>query len=118
MKPIFIFVAHGSKKNLANDEFLRLEKPLFKLIQDKYEKVVCCFLEAAQPSFQKTLNDWAVQQKSIVVFPYFLSQGNHVIKDIPNIIEECQTKWKSTTITLLNCLGSHQHLLEFIAKQL
>lgn len=46
------------------------------------------FLEIADPLFEARLEVLKTQQKSLLIFPFFLSQSGHATEDIPKILGE------------------------------
>ncbi|NRA24779.1 MAG: CbiX/SirB N-terminal domain-containing protein [Oleispira sp.] len=65
------------------------------------------FLEFASPSISDVVNRCFTQGvKEIVVLPYFLSAGNHVVKDIPHEINKVMNIWPDRRITTLPYIGA------------
>ena len=83
MKQLLI-VAHGSRREQSNNEVRVLAEKVaadFPLLSDH---VLVAFLEFASRSISAAVDIcFARGVKELIVFPYFLSTGNHVVKDIP-----------------------------------
>jgi len=83
-----LLVAHGSRKEIANQEVRDLAARIEKHSVSDFETVVPAFLEFAQPDIGAGV-DYCVKlgAKKITVVPYFLSAGAHVIRDVPGQLE-------------------------------
>ena len=51
----------------------------------------------------------------MIVLPYFLSAGNHVVRDIPEEIGKVLVKWPDKKITLLPHIGAIDSMVGTIA---
>jgi sirohydrochlorin ferrochelatase len=83
-----LLIAHGSRRQSANDEINRLGERVAALANNDFDGVVTAFLEMAEPDIhQGVARCVELGASHIVVVPYFLAGGNHVSKDIPAEIE-------------------------------
>jgi sirohydrochlorin ferrochelatase len=83
-----LLIAHGSRRQSANDEIIHLAERVAALENNDFDGVVTAFLEMADPNIHEGVARCVEQGAShIVVVPYFLAGGNHVSKDIPAEIE-------------------------------
>jgi sirohydrochlorin ferrochelatase len=84
MRRGLVVVAHGSRRASSNDEVRRVAAQLAEQAGAQYEMVLAAFLELAEPlipdGIQQCL-DAGIEE--VVVLPYFLSAGRHVVEDIP-----------------------------------
>ena len=115
-----IIVAHGSRKNISNEEVKALGQQLKSLVGNKYSAVQTSFLEFASPTFEESIYH-SIQKDidEIVILPYFLAAGKHVTHDIPEIVEKIKTMYPNIEISLKQHLGSSPamvHLLSDLAK--
>ena len=73
-------------------------------------------MEFASPSIENTLvelfNDNVTE---VIVLPYFLSAGNHVVRDIPEEINKVLAQWPNKKITLLPHIGTLDSMVGSIA---
>lgn len=100
-----ILVAHGSRREASNDEVRELAGQLARL-SDNYDQVSPGFLELAQPSIPDAIQAAAGNGATrIVVLPYFLSAGRHVVKDIPAEVEKARAALPGVDIHILPYLG-------------
>lgn len=79
-----LLVAHGSRRDTSNDEVRKLTERLRIRAADQFGQVECAFLELAQPSIPEGIRKCALEGAGeVVIVPYFLSAGRHVLEDIP-----------------------------------
>jgi len=115
-----ILIAHGSRHSKANDEIHLLTKTLSQLSAlQHFSKINHAFLEFASPTIEETAQQQISQQcTDITFFPYFLSRGQHVSADIPNIINTLKITYPSLTLTLYPPLGVSDKIPQLIADLL
>jgi len=102
-----IIVAHGSRKASSNEEVKALGEKVKSLQDRRYSLVMTAFLEFATPSLEESILscvDKGVNE--IVILPYFLASGNHVTRDIPEVVQKIQESHPQVKITLKEHLGS------------
>ena len=102
-----LLIAHGSRRQASNEEVKTLTEVLAKSPENDGKIVECAFLELADPSI--TLGFSACVQQGatcVVVVPYFLSAGRHVIVDIPAELSEAQNMYPQVEIKIAPYLGS------------
>ncbi|WGS86544.1 CbiX/SirB N-terminal domain-containing protein [Methylomonas sp. UP202] len=105
MNTHLLLVAHGSRREQANDEIRRLADTL--AIGSRYAGVACAFLEIAEPSISDGLRrQIAAGARRIVVLPYFLAAGRHVGIDIPEQVEGMRCQAPEVEILIAEHLGS------------
>ncbi len=54
--------------------------------------------------------------RKVVVLPYFLSAGNHVVMDIPQEIEKVLCHWPDKKITVLPHIGAFDAMVSVIVE--
>jgi len=116
MKTMLV-VAHGSRRAESNDEVRALALQLHAQARE-FDVVSCAFLELAEPSIPDGLrNAIAAGACEVVVVPYFLSAGRHVVTDIPNEVDVVRAEHPHITITLAPYLGAAPELADLLLKQ-
>lgn len=102
-----ILIAHGSRRAQSNDEVRRLTECLRLRAADRYDRVDCAFLELAEPSIPDSI-DAAVAAGSdtVVVLPYFLASGRHVVEDIPGFVEQKRAQYPRVRFVQTEILGA------------
>ena len=114
MKSLLV-VAHGSRRAESNEEVRTLTLELAGRSGEAFMQVECAFLELAEPSIPDGLRAAiAAGATDIIVLPYFLSAGRHVITDIPAEVEKVRAESPAVTITITPYLGSAPALGELL----
>jgi sirohydrochlorin ferrochelatase len=116
VKKGLVFVAHGSRNSISNQHIACLANAVKANIQEKYTYLNYGFLESAEPSISDAINQQIqIGMYEIVIFPYFLSNGNHVSQDIPAIIHVFQKKHPSIIFTILPVFGNYLGMASLIS---
>ncbi|MCY4045866.1 MAG: CbiX/SirB N-terminal domain-containing protein [Cellvibrionales bacterium] len=118
-----ILVAHGSRRNNANNEVLTLTHQLQQHIdQTPYDQIVCGFVELASPSVidacRQLINDANTPSITVDLMPYFLSSGNHVEKDIPALVQTISQMPSVNACQQLDYIGKEQALFSFLLARM
>jgi sirohydrochlorin ferrochelatase len=117
MMRALLVVAHGSRRTASNDEVRQLTDELRAVAGDEYAQVDCAFLELAQPSIPEGINCCiAGGATEVVILPYFLSAGRHVVKDIPEIVAGSQAQHPAVTLRIAPYLGRAPSLVESLLE--
>ena len=117
MKSLLI-VAHGSRREDSNNEVRLLADTIQKTVSEQAELVKAAFLELAEPSIpdgiQQCIDAGATE---VLVYPYFLTRGRHVVTDIPNEVAIKVKEHPHVNILILPHLGAMTGIPELILKQ-
>ena len=110
-----LLVAHGSRRKQSNDEVVLLAEKLKKNCSEQYNIIHAGFLELAEilipDGIKKCADDGAT---SIIVLPYFLNSGRHVVEDIPNIVEESRPDYPDVDIKVAQHLGASELMMDLL----
>jgi sirohydrochlorin ferrochelatase len=110
-----LLIAHGSRRKQSNDEVVILADRLKLNCSEQYKIIHAGFLELAETlipdGIKKCVDDGAT---SIVVLPYFLNSGRHVIEDIPNIVNETKPHYPNINIKIAPHLGASNLMMELL----
>lgn len=110
-----LIIAHGSRRAASNDEVLQLAARVRVRPGLAFDTVAAGFLELAEPTVATALQTCIeLGAREVVVFPYFLAAGRHVVSDIPAQIAPVQTRYPDVNITVLPHLGAATALPEVI----
>jgi len=113
-----LFVAHGSRKETSNDEIRQLTKSISNN-DASFDLIDCAFLELAEPdilsSGQNLIDRGAT---SILVFPYFLVAGRHVVTDVPQDVEKIRKQNPDIDITIAPYFGAADAIVDQVLLQL
>ncbi|NKB76557.1 MAG: cobalamin biosynthesis protein CbiX [Gammaproteobacteria bacterium] len=122
-----IIIAHGSRREEANDEIKQLARYLAENDQSDFDYITHSFLEMGQPDIPKTVNeviqsnaaaDGATSATQIVILPYFLAAGAHVARDIPGIIEDLKVIHPTVTFSIMPHIGSTEGMKRLLSMQI
>ncbi|UPT78411.1 CbiX/SirB N-terminal domain-containing protein [Sulfurovum sp. XGS-02] len=111
-----IIIAHGSRKDSSNEEVKALGEKV-KYLQDKhYAFVMTAFLEFSDPSLEESMLSCIDKgANEIVILPYFLASGNHVTRDIPEVVQNMQASYPQVKITLKEHVGSSPGMVDLLS---
>jgi sirohydrochlorin ferrochelatase len=110
-----LLVAHGSRRKQSNDEVVQLAVTLKNSCSEQYAIIHAGFLELAEPlipdGIKLCVDDGAT---SIIVLPYFLNSGRHVIEDIPSIVKDTRQAYPSVEINIAPHLGASPLMIDLL----
>jgi sirohydrochlorin ferrochelatase len=111
-----IIVAHGSRKTSSNEEVMALGEQVDSLLGEHYAFVMSAFLEFATPSLEESILSCVEKgTNEIVILPYFLASGNHVTRDIPEVVEKIQASHSKVKMVLKEHIGSASGMVTLLA---
>jgi precorrin-8X/cobalt-precorrin-8 methylmutase len=117
---IIIIAAHGSpSKEAGNVEDIaeRLHRMIHPQCYNACVRVA--YLQFNKPTIadaiKKAVKDSA---EKIIVHPFFLSSGIHVIKSIPAIINEAKASYPDVKFLYTEPLGFHDKLAEVVLERI
>ncbi len=112
-----LLIAHGSRKQAANEEICRLAQQVAALGGDDYGAVVAAFLELAEPSIQQGVERCAeLGATEIVAVPYFLAAGRHVAQDIPGELACARAGHPELSIELSQYVGDNEAMPDLVLR--
>ena len=110
-----LLIAHGSRRKQSNDEVVMLAEKIKHNCSEKYAIVHAGFLEIAETlipdGIKKCVDDGAT---SIIVLPYFLNSGRHVIEDIPSIVNDTLPLYPNVEIKIAPHLGASNQIMDLL----
>ena len=110
-----LLIAHGSRRQQSNEEVIKLAEKLNDNSRAQYSIIHAGFLELAAPlipdGIKKCVDEGAT---SIVILPYFLNSGRHVIEDIPNIVTNAQNDYPDIEIKIAAHLGASDMMMDLL----
>jgi len=114
---VLLLIAHGSRKQAANDEICRLAQQVEALAGNDYAAVVAAFLECAEPSIQQGVERCVeLGASEIVAVPYFLAAGKHVAHDIPGELAGARTAYPELSIELSQYVGHNEAMPDLVLR--
>lgn len=116
MKSLLV-VAHGSRREESNNEVRDLVKKVASMDHDFHE-VKPAFLELAEPLIPDGIRAAIANGATkVVVLPYFLSAGRHVVEDIPTDVKIVQDDHPNIQITIAPYLGAAIDIPQILLNQ-
>lgn len=110
-----LLIAHGSQRKESNDEVFVLAGKLRKNRSHNYAIVNAAFLEVADVLIPEGIRQCVHEGASaIVVLPYFLNSGKHVVEDIPAIVNSCKGLYPGIKISTAPHIGASPLMLDII----
>lgn len=114
MKSILL-IAHGSRRSDSNEEIRQLAETLRNRIDDDRISVSCAFLEQTRPSIPEAIDECVRNgARSILILPYFLSAGQHVSTDIPELIHHKTLQYPGISFLIRPHIGSAEAMADLL----
>ncbi len=103
---VLIIAAHGSRKKESNLEVEKLTRRLEEKLNSRFDRVVHAFLQIAEPLLEAVLQDQvALGASRVVIFPFFIGSGSHILEDIPNLVTAAVKAHPNVEFKLTRQLG-------------
>ena len=117
MKTGIILISHGSKLNSGNDGLFKVADMLRAM--NRWDVVEAAFLQLAEPGFPEVVKQTVGSGVDrIVVVPLLLFKGNHVFKDIPEMLEDEKTKYPQVEFIYANNIGADERIALIAADRI
>lgn len=111
-----ILLGHGSRVPDAGRDMEQVARGLQK--KYGYPMVEICFMSRLGPHFpevlEKCVNEGA---ESVVVIPYFLHMGLHILLDIPEMLQEHALRYPNVKLTFGRGFGFDDLLVDIIHRR-
>lgn len=112
-----LLVAHGSRREASNDEVRQLATKMNTTRHD-FDMVDSAFLELAEPLIPDGIRRAITKgANEIVVLPYFLSAGRHVVTDVPAEVDSVRPEFPDVKITMAPYLGIAESIPSILLDQ-
>ncbi len=104
-----IVLAHGSKVRTGNEGLFKIVEMLRAM--GKWDMVEAGFLQLAKPGLTEVVEDLIGRgAKRVVVMPLLLFSGNHVLKDIPEEIDNERKKFPEVEFCYAKNIGADERI--------
>lgn len=112
-----ILLGHGSRVQDAGEDLKKVACQLKE--KYKYSIVEICFMSRWGPHFSAVL-DKCIQQKAskILVIPYFLLKGLHMVLDIPEMLQKKAREYPEVKIIMGKHLGFDESIVDLVFKRI
>ncbi|MBU1168819.1 MAG: CbiX/SirB N-terminal domain-containing protein [Proteobacteria bacterium] len=118
MKALLI-LAHGSRKKESNDEVYQLAKSLDDLDDSGFDFVLCAFNQFSSPSAEDQIQVlFEKGVKKIIVLPYFIAAGSHVLTDIPELVRKAKENYPEVLFQVSPHFGAFKGVKNLILSEL
>ena len=117
MKTAILMMAHGSRITEANDA----AREVAAMVQEMtgFEIFEVSFRELHDPNIQSGIDACVAKgAQRILLMPYFLFMGAHVLHDLPEEIEEAQKRYPGLIMEMGGHLGAHRKLAEIESERI
>ncbi|MCP3875247.1 MAG: cobalamin biosynthesis protein CbiX [Desulfobacteraceae bacterium] len=113
-----IIAAHGSRKKESNLEIASLTQNVSKKIKETFDRVDHAFLQFADPLLENKIDELVKKGViEIVIFPFFIGSGSHILVDIPEMIKRSQLAYDHVEFKVTRHLGKIQAIEDVIAME-
>ncbi len=117
MKTAILMMAHGSRISEANDAAREVAVMVREITG--FEIVEVSFRELHEPNIQQGIDACVAKgAERILLMPYFLFMGAHVLHDLPEEIAEAEKRYPKLIMEMGGHLGVHRKLAEIEAERI
>lgn len=120
MKECIVMIGHGSPRQTAN----RLDS-IAAILHNRLHPgcrddcVRTAYLQFGEPGIDKAIDDCISQgAKKVILHPFFLSEGQHVTKDIPEMIQDARLRHPYVKFVYTEPLGIHEKLAQIAIERI
>jgi len=115
MRTAVIILGHGSRRQGAGDPLASIAASL--QATGNYLAAEHAFLQYARPSLADAVGSCARQGADrIVIVPFFVQPGNHVITDIPELVDALRTKYPGVAFSVTGHVGGHPMMVNIVEE--
>lgn len=109
-----IILSHGSKLKKANVS-LRVTVEAIKK-KTGLNTIVPAYLQFYQPNLEKSVKGLITKgAQTVIIIPFFLFSGNHVTRDIPQIIGKERAKYPKVNFIYTRNLGEDTRITDIVS---
>lgn len=117
MKTAILMMAHGSRIAEANDAAHEVAAMVREMTG--FEIVEVSFREMHDPTIQSGIDACVAKGADrVLLMPYFLFMGAHVLHDLPEEIEEAKKRHPGLVMEMGGHLGAHRKLAEIESERI
>jgi len=117
MTTAILLMAHGSRIPEANDAAREIAARVQKMTE--FEIVEVSFREQHLPNIQQGVDSCVARgARRILLVPYFLYMGAHVLEDLPEELEQARVRHPEVEMVLGKHLGVHNKLAEIVVERI
>ena len=112
-----IILSHGSRNKLAQQDFL----DFVKAVKEKEQglRIEQASMELSPPDIPAVVTKLYNEGiRLIIVVPFFLFRGMHIVKDVPDIIEQQKARYPDLNIVLSEVLLPDERLQDIVIERI
>jgi len=110
-----LLIDHGSVRDEANRMLSSAADLLQQMVGDAV-LVRYAHMELAEPTIAQGFADCVrAGAREVIAFPYMLSPGKHVTRDVPRLVAEAAREFPDIPYRVTEAFGVHEKLSELIA---
>ncbi len=112
-----VVLGHGSRRKAANALIPRVIQDLKARLG--MSKIQPAYLQLAKPELGESLERLIKADcRRIIIIPFFLFVGNHVSRDIPEVIEQEKKKYPDVRFIYTRNLGEDTRIADIVADKI
>ncbi len=117
MKTAILLMAHGSRIPEANDAVNEIAAMVKAL--GGFDIVEVSFRENHKPNIQEGIDACVAKgAERILLVPYFLYMGAHVLEDLPRELDEARLRHPGVEMAMGRHLGVHKRLAKLVIDRI
>lgn len=117
MKTAILMMAHGSRIAEANDAAREVAAMVQEITGSEIVEVA--FREMHEPNIQQGIDSCVARgAERVLLMPYFLFMGAHVLHDLPEELAAAQHRHPGLVMEMGAHLGAHRKLAEIEAERI
>jgi len=110
-----LLIDHGSVRDEANQMLAAAADLLQQTVGDA-ALVRYAHMELAEPTIAQGFGECVrAGATEVIAFPYMLSPGKHVTRDVPRLVAEAAREFPHVAYRVTEAFGVHEKLAELIA---
>lgn len=116
-KTAIILIGHGSRVPASGNDMEKVAERLRN--ENCYDMIEVCYMSRMKPFFSETLKKVIGSEAGkVVVIPYFLHSGLHLVLDIPKMIQENAKLFPGVNIIYGRHLGYDNAMVTLVKRRI
>jgi len=109
----YLLFGHGAR----NPEWAQPMETARQALQRRIPNapVALAFLEFLTPTLEEALAALATQCTEVVIVPWFIAPGGHLLRDLPKLIEQFSAIHPEVRVVCLEAIGTWPEVIEAMA---
>jgi sirohydrochlorin ferrochelatase len=117
MSTAILLIGHGSRVAEASEALYAIAAMVRE--ETGYAIVEVAFRERQAPNIQRGIDTCVARGATrLLLYPYFLFAGAHVLEDFPTVMAEAKERYPQLQLILGQPLGVHRKLAEIVCERI